>query len=244
MPIERLYDIATPDAVERDLYCDLQFPEAPVDRPYTYVNMVATVDGKILIGPRGSTAKGLGGPGDQLLMKRLQSAAEGAIIGAGTLRAGMTRSGDIPLDNRFFSDAPDRAIIFVPKSLPGRMQTELRSHGHLRVAGRERVDLKAALKVLRGEFEIKRLLLEGGADLNSEFFLNGFADEFFLTVAPKIKGGAHLPSPVGGPGFPDRSFQPMSLLSIYRDGDELYLRYRVEGPPTSPLESASIQKEQ
>jgi hypothetical protein len=70
-----------------------------------------------------TTAKGLGCASDQLLMRRLQAAADGIIIGAGTVRAGpviyppekwravVTRSGDVPVENRFFTDAPDRAIV-------------------------------------------------------------------------------------------------------------------------------------
>jgi riboflavin biosynthesis pyrimidine reductase len=51
----------------------------------------------------------------------------------------------------------------------------------------------------------------------------------FITIAPKLKGGAHLPTPVDGAGFPDRELLDLSLMSLYRDGDEIYLRYRVGG---------------
>src|SRR5438128_90918 len=109
--------------------------------------MVSTADGKILIGPRGSTAKGVGGPTDQLLMRRLQAGADGAMIGAGTLRPGnviyrpelwravVTRSGDLPLENRFFTDAPDRAIVFAPRSLPADRREALGTHAHVRIVG-------------------------------------------------------------------------------------------------------------
>ncbi len=239
MSIERLLDTADSAVDPVDLYGHLRFPDPPSDRPYTYVNMVSTVDGKILIGPRGSTAKGVGGPTDQILMRRLEENAECALIGAGTLRPGnviypngmwravVTRSGDVPLENRFFTDAPDRAIVFAPESLPSERRAAVETRALLRLAGSESVDVKGVARILRQEFGIRRLLVEGGAELNSELFLNGLVDEFFITIAPKVKGGAKLPTPVEGPGFPDRQYAPLSLVSIYRDGDELYLRYRV-----------------
>src|SRR5258708_38325314 len=118
MPIERLFDPTGADFPPDQLYTNHGFPEPPADRPYIYLNMVATADGKTLLGPRGSTAKGLGSKTDQMLMRRLEDAADGLIIGANTLRAShviyparlvravITRSGDLPLNNRFFTDVP------------------------------------------------------------------------------------------------------------------------------------------
>src|SRR5260221_5127467 len=114
MPIERLFDLTGADFAPDQLYIDPGFPKPPSARPYIYLNMVATADGKTLLGPRGSTAKGLGSRTDQMLMRRLEDAADGLIIGANTLRAShviyparlvravVSRSGDLPLDNRFF----------------------------------------------------------------------------------------------------------------------------------------------
>jgi len=241
MLLERLFDTTdappTPDA----LYTNLRFPEPPPDRPYVFVNMVSTADGKTLIAPRGSTAAGLGSPTDQGLMRRIQEAADGAIIGAGTLRAGnivyptnlwravVTRNGDLPRHNRFFTDAPGKAIVFAPAALPAEAQRRLETCAHVRIAGEETVDVAMAARLLRTEFGVQRLLLEGGACLNFDFFAARLVDELFLTLAPKIKGGASLPTVVDGPGLPDRSFISLELLSLYRDGSELFLRYRVVG---------------
>jgi len=239
--IERLLDRAAvldaPDA----LYMNPRWPVPPADRPYTSVNMVSTVDGKILLGPRGSTAKGLGGQTDQLLMRRLESAADGAMIGAGTLRAGpviyashlwratVTRSGDLPIDNRFFTDAPEKAIVFAPATLASEARIRLETCANVRFAGETEVDLTTAVHVLRTEFGIRHLIVEGGPDLNFDLFEAGIVDELFLTFAPKLKGGAGVPTILEGPGLPDRDWIGVELLSLYHDGDELYFRYRI-GP--------------
>jgi 2,5-diamino-6-(ribosylamino)-4(3H)-pyrimidinone 5'-phosphate reductase len=174
-----------------------------------------------------------------MLMRRLENAADCVIVGAGTLRtshviypphvyrAVVTGSGDLPLDNRFFTDAPDKAIVFAPTGLPEDARRRIGERAHVRSAGADEVDVTAAVSVLFEEFGIRRLLLEGGPSLNFDFFAAGLVDEFFLTVAPKVKGGAETPTPVEGAGFPGFEYAPLKLLSIYKDSDELFLRYRV-----------------
>lgn len=241
MAIEKLIDHTGSQAPLEALYMDLHFPEPPPDRPYIYNNMVSTVDGKILIAPPGSTAKGVGGPTDQLLMRRLQGGADGAIIGAGTLRPGnviydpklwravITRSGELPLNNRFFTDAPEKAIVFAPRNLPEAARERLGNELNLRLVGEDTVDVAAAVRILREEFGIKRLLLEGGASVNFDFYEAGLIDELFLSFSPKIKGGEHIPTIVTGAGLPGREYVELQVLSLYHDGDEFYFRYKV-GP--------------
>ena len=74
MPIEPLYDMTGAEFSPDQLYVDPGFPSPPPQRPHIYLNMVSTADGKTLLGPRGSTAKGLGSSTDQLLMRRLEAA--------------------------------------------------------------------------------------------------------------------------------------------------------------------------
>ena len=134
MSLVRLFD-RTATSTEFDpatLYTNLKWPEPPANRPYVYINMASTVDGKIVIGEPNGTAKGVGGPTDQILFRRLQTQCDAALLGGVTLRASqviypaylprytVTRSGDVPLTNRFFTDAPDRAYVFAPKSISDR----------------------------------------------------------------------------------------------------------------------------
>jgi 2,5-diamino-6-(ribosylamino)-4(3H)-pyrimidinone 5'-phosphate reductase len=243
MTLERLLDLTEDSLPAEALYTTIRFPSPPETRPYVYINMVATVDGKIVIGKPGGTARGVGGPTDQRLFRRLQQTCDGTLIGSGTLRAGpviypsekarfvVTRSGDLPLRNRFFTDAPDRATILAPEDLPETVRAKLASAAQVLQVGVGRVDLTEALRVLRRERGIRLLLCEGGAALNADLIAAGLADELFLTLAPKIKGGANLPTPVTGEGFPPGQALPLKLLSLYRDEDELYLRYRLGDAP-------------
>ena len=239
MPIERLLDLTLQPPEPDDLYKRITFPEPPPDRPYVFINMVSTVDGKIVLGEPGGSAKGVGGPMDQVLFRRLQMNADGALIGGKTLRASqviyprtltrivVTRTGDMPLDNRFFTDAPERAVILAPAELPNHMSKRLRSAARLILTGDDDVDWTAALRVVRQELNIRVLLCEGGSLINGQLIHAGLADELFLTLAPKLKGGTHLPTIVGGDGFLPGVAQPLELVSVYRDGGEIYLRYRL-----------------
>ncbi len=241
MGIEKLLDATGSDHQPDDLYANLLLPDGTDDRPYVVANMVATVDGKTLAGPPGTSAVGLGSATDKRLMRRIESSVDAAIVGAATLRAGsvvyhpdlwravLTGSGDVPLGNRFFADAPERAVVFAPRAMPEPMRERLAAQVKLLTVGQSAVDPAEALYLLRHRFGIRRAVLEGGAAVNALFFEAGLVDELFLTMAPKLKGGAHLPTVVDGPGLPERSVIGLTLLSIYRDGDELYLRYRV-GP--------------
>jgi len=63
-----------------------------------------------------------------------------------------------------------------------------------------RIDLRAALKLL-GEREIRSVLLEGGAILNTATLEQGLVDKLLCFVAPTVVGGADAPGPVGGAGI-------------------------------------------
>ena len=238
MNIERLFDYQGKIGDPQMLYTDIAWPEAPHHRPYVYINMASTADGKVVIGEDGGPSKGVGGPTDQILFRRLQQRCEAALTGSSTLRAGnviyppdvprftLTTSGDLDLQNRFFRDAPELAYVFTSLSLPADRVVAISDCATVVPMGQDRVDLNAALSFMRRELGIRVLLCEGGPTLNSQLFELGLVDELFLSVAPKIKGGVHA-SIVAGAGFPPYITAPLELLSVYRDADELYLRYRV-----------------
>src|ERR1043166_9650265 len=69
------------------LYTHIEFPEPTQERPYLYINMAATADGKIVVGPVGGTAAGVGGSTDQMLFRRLQHHCDAVLLGSATLRA-------------------------------------------------------------------------------------------------------------------------------------------------------------
>lgn len=245
MAIQRLFDDTGSPLPPDQLYTSLVFPEPPPLRPYVYINMVSTLDGKIVLGEPTSLATGMGSPTDYLLFRRLQLLCDVVMVSGGTLRAGpvsyplsiprcvVTKSGDLPLENRFFEAGTQRTFVLAPQTLPPQSQEHLARVATLLLFGQEQVDLRAALRALREAHGFRILLCEGGGKLNDALLREGLVDELFLTLTPKIKGGSHLPTVVGGQGFPPNQYLPAKLLSLYRDEDELYLRYRLASHPVS-----------
>lgn len=236
-----LLDLTDENHTEETLYWQIQFPPARPDRPYVFVNMVSTLDGKITLGEVGDTASGLGSPMDQTLMKRLRQNAQAVIIGASTLRAGhvtyppslwravVTASGNIPSDACFFAEVPGKTVVFTTKKMPETQRKALQENAHVVVQSADKVNLRHALYFLRQQMGIERLLCEGGGVLNFEMFAEGLVDEWFLTLAPKVKGGSHIPTSVEGDGFPREQVVLMQIVSVYEHEGELYLRYRRRG---------------
>jgi riboflavin biosynthesis pyrimidine reductase len=239
MPLTRLIDHTTDTPDISQLYTHFHFPEPPPDRPYLFVNMVATVDGRILLGEVGESAIGVGEATDQLLFRRLQRVADAAMLGGATVRAShvlyppekprivVTRTGNLSLSNRFFTDAPDRVYVLAPKDLEPKRRQEIEQSAQFLGIGTGEVDLVSAMRHIRQAMGIRYLLCEGGAVLNEQLLRLGLMDELFLTITPKLKGGTHIPGILEGGGLPRQQYVPVSLLSLYHDEDEFYYRYRV-----------------
>jgi riboflavin biosynthesis pyrimidine reductase len=98
----------------------------------------------------------------------------------------------------------------------------------VRICGAKEINFPRALRWLRKKWGIKRLLCEGGAELNDALFRAGLVNELRLTVCPKIFGGRAAPTIADGLGAGSlaRATQ-LELQSARRQGDELFLVYRV-----------------
>ncbi len=235
--MERLFDITGELTTPETLYSNFQWPAAPADRPAVCINMVMSLDGKITIGNPGDAAQGLGSPMDQILMRRIQQQAECVIIGASTLRAGhiayppslaravVTASGQLPLQHSFFTSSQAPVFVFTGSEAPADLERSVPGNAHIIRQQHPQVDLTKALAWLRTQ-RIERLLCEGGGTLNYAMFRDNLVDQLFLTLAPKIKGGEHIRTPVEGDGLPRERVGELTLVSVYTHDGELYLRYR------------------
>lgn len=212
------------------VYADLRFPDPPTRRPYIAINMVSTIDGKIITGTREEPVQDLGSALDHATMRVIQDAVGGIMIGAGTLRSTpklwypkekfrfvVTRTGKLDFSTRFFQDAPENAFVVCPKSTKCEWQT-IEQPG-------EGDSWQSALSQIR-ELGISHLLVEGGSHLNADLFTAGVIDEIFLTFAPKIKLGEEIPTIADGAPLPKKSIQNFELVSCKPVHDEVFLRYR------------------
>lgn len=217
------------------VYPELSFPPAPEDRPHVFINMVSTIDGKILTGERDEGVADLGSDVDHATMRQIESVADGIMVGAATLRATprmhypehvprflVSKSGDFPVFARFFTDAPEIAYVVTTVEGAQAMTDEVQALGF----GSEEIDWRELLKVMRQEMGIQKLLVEGGSILNATLFEQGLIDEIFLTFAAKIKLGKDVPTMADGNPLPREAVQNFELLSVIQNESELFLRYR------------------
>jgi len=219
-----------------DFYQDLKYPAAPRDRPYVVINMVTTIDGKIITGNRGEPVQDLGSDVDHQMMRRIQNSVEAILIGAENqrttpklwyprekLRVVVTRSGNVLYPSRFFDDAPDKAIVLCAER---SVVPELPEGARVVRIGVDSVDWKRALQFLLVDLGIETLLVEGGSEVNAQLLAMEIPDELFLTLAPKIKLGADTPTYADGDALPRARIQNYYLVEHHLVGDELFVRYR------------------
>lgn len=91
------------------------------------------------------------------------------------------------------------------------------------VAGQAEVDFAAALACLRKRWGVRRLLCEGGGELNDALFRADVVDELHLTICPFLFGGRDAPTLAEGRGV-DRlaEARQFRLVRRRRVGEELF----------------------
>ena len=213
-------------------------------RPYVFVNMAMTADGKITSSQR--DYPGFTSPEDRVRMDHLRARADALMVAAGTVRAdnpawhvrtesertgkGLDRvlissSADIPEESRFFDTEFGGKSILV--TVDGTDIQRFEGRCEVWRIGNERVDLSATLQRL-ATAGVGRLLVEGGGEFNWQLLRDDLVDEINLTLAPALLGGRDAPTWLEGSGWTMKQQRRLRLQSIERLGDELYLRYLVD----------------
>lgn len=216
---------------------------APQSRPYLGVNMVGSLDGKATLDWR---TRGLSSEVDRRVFHLLRTQADAVMVGAGTVRTErygrMTKSDelrqirvneglvpdalavvvsarlDLPPDLPLLNEPDQRVVIATgsEESLPGlRGDVEYARVGD---------DLPRLMAYLHDAHRVNSVLCEGGPTLNSFLFAADLVDELFLTMNPKLLGGAAALTIVAGRELVE-PLEP-SLVSVAEADGELFTRWR------------------
>ena len=176
----------------------------------------------------------------------LRTLADAVLIGTGTLRAEgyarlvrreerrqrrvaaglaedplaviLSRRFDVPWEAGLFQ-APEQPVLVYtsagadePPDVPAPVE----------VARLEVPDVVPMLADLRAR-GVRALLSEGGPTLHGALHAAGVVDELFLTISPIVTGDADEPNIVEGGRLPESC--DLELVSVRREGSELFLRY-------------------
>ena len=225
-----------------------------MNKPYTFINIAMTVDGKIDTFERKGSA--ISSRRDKERVDKLRASADAVIVGGRTLldenpkltvksealredrvrrglppnpiKVGIISSADIHPDSDFLNIGLARIVIFTTNRTSKEQVEFLRGRDvDVFIHESERVDLSQALEKLY-ELGARRVMIEGGGTLNFEFLRLGLVDELMIYIAPMIFGGEHAPTLAAGAGLVRNEAIALKLKNVETHADGgILLHYKL-----------------
>ena len=92
--------------------------------------------------------------------------------------------------------------------------------------GKDSINLKRAMEILRTEFGVERLSVTGGGNINAAFLKEGLLDEVSMMWCPGIDGRKGMTTAFDG--LP-QDFPPtkLKLISVEKLGETIWARYKL-----------------
>ncbi len=196
--------------------------------PFVTVNVAITADGKLA--PDSRHFVPFGSKRDQQLMMELRSRADAVMSGARTVDLGKVdlgpggkkyqrkriENGLAEFNLRVIASGSasvnPQAHIFKKRFSPILLlTTEAAPSARLKrlstvvddvfVSPGATIHFRAALEWLREKWDVKRLLCEGGGEINAPVFRERLVDDLYVTICPVIFGGRTAPTMADGAGI-------------------------------------------
>jgi len=226
--------------------------------PFVLVNMAMTADGKIATANR--AAHSFSSKRDLDHLYELRATADAVMSGARTieisrsilgtggerfrerrlkrglaeynLRVVVSGSGSInPRATIFHKHFSPVIILTTGRASEAKLRALRAIADDVKVCGRREIDFSAALRWLRAKWGVRRLLCEGGGELNDAMLRADLVDELHLTICPKIFGGKGAPTIADGVGFCTLAEATFFQISRFRlVGDDAYAVFRRKVP--------------
>jgi riboflavin-specific deaminase-like protein len=218
--------------------------------PFVFVNMAMTADGKIATANR--AVHSFGSARDLAHLYELRATADAVMCGARTveisqsilgtggekfrklrlknnlaqynLRVIVSGSGSIDPNAEIFQKKISPVIVLTTARISKTNLKKLRAVvDEVKICGKTEIDFRAALRWLRAKWNVRRLLCEGGGELNDSLFRANLVDELHLTICPKIFGGRAAPTIADGFGVQRlMDAAQFELAAMRREKSELF----------------------
>lgn len=222
------------------------------DRPRVIANFAVTADGKVTT--RNRTPADFTSPRDKRRLLEIRAKADAILVGRNTvatdamsmrlgdralrekrrakglpaepLRVIVSASGKLDPAGKVFRSPGRRRIVFSTLRMPDATRGALVSRGDLHLLDADAIPLEDVLTALRQIYDVRTLVCEGGPTIFRQLVGLDAVDELYLTVAPRIFGGADAPTLAGtDPNFL-RTIHRFRLESFRAHDGECFLRYR------------------
>ena len=224
-----------------------------MNRPFVFINVAMTADGKIDTVQRKGAA--ISSRGDKERVDQLRAGADAILVGGRTLldedpkltvksevlraervrrgrspnpvKVGVVTRADIKEDSEFLNTGPAGIVIFTTRHTSKRQLSLLKARNvDVYVDDAQQVNLERALATLK-DLGIDRLMVEGGATLNFALMQLSLVDEITAYVAPMIFGGESAPTLAAGSGLARSEAIPLLLTDVekWEDGG-VVLKYQ------------------
>jgi 5-amino-6-(5-phosphoribosylamino)uracil reductase len=218
-------------------------------RPYTLLSCCISLDGYLdgASGPRWV----LSNEADLDRIDSVRAGCDAILVGAGTIRhddprllvrdegrrearracglapspikVTMTRRADLSPAAAFFTTGDGPKLVYCPRASQSQLRVRLGQLATVIAAG-DRVEPLQLCEDL-GARGVRRLMVEGGTSVLTQFLLGDLADELQLAVAPVFVGDARAPRFVSDGAFPWRADRRARLVEAYAVGDVAVHRY-------------------
>jgi 2,5-diamino-6-(ribosylamino)-4(3H)-pyrimidinone 5'-phosphate reductase len=225
-----------------------------MNRPFVFINVAMTADGKIDTFERKGSA--ISSKRDKERVDRLRAEADAVMVGGRTLldedpkltvksealreervnrgltsnpmKVGVVSEARFDSHSKFLHEGEGRVVIFTTQRTSKDQLEFLRSqNAEVLVHAGERVDLHEMMHTLH-ELGVRRLMVEGGATLNFELIRLGLVDEVSAYVAPMIFGGESAPTLAAGSGLERSEAVHLQLIDVERwDDGGVLLKYKI-----------------
>jgi len=144
-------------------------------------------------------------------------------MAAHPMKVTLTGSGDLNVAARFFASGDSEKLVYARDPAVPALREALGTAAAVVAAG-DPVDLAAVLDDL-GKRGVKRLMVEGGGTVHTQFLSAGLVDEIQVVIAPFFIGD-HTAARFVHPGrFPQGPDNPLTLVETRPMGDVVLLRY-------------------
>jgi riboflavin-specific deaminase-like protein len=219
------------------------------DRPYTLLSCSMSIDG--YLDSASDERLLLSNEADLDRVDAVRAASDAILVGAATVRSDdprllvrdrgrrdarvarglrpspikvtVTDRARLEASANFFCAGDSEKLVYCASSTVAAARRRL---GHVAtvVDGGQPVDMRWVSEDLYAK-GVRRLMVEGGGTVHTQFLTAGLADELHLVIAPFFVGDSRAPRFLGEGKFPWTPLRPATLAAVRRIADVVLLRY-------------------